>query len=211
MSDPNFSLARSQTYRYVDSFRWMKAKHTITVGGEVRKMDINRDTDPAPNGQFSFTGLMTSQLTASGAPVISPANCQTATSSGPCIGNDFADFLLGYPANTKVQYGDTATYFRNWGFVGYASDDWHMFPKFTLTYGVRYEAFTPPTEINGHIANLAVSSDFSQVQCVTPVATGNCVAGPTPSLFSWPLQQLGAAHRASPGSRPENGFPGSTS
>jgi hypothetical protein len=183
LSDPNFSLNRSQTYRYVDSLRWMKAKHTIAAGGEVRKMDINRDSDPAPNGQFSFTGLMTSQLTAAGAPVSSPANCQTATSSGPCIGNDFADFLLGYPANTKVQYGDTATYFRNWGFVGYASDDWHMFPKFTLTYGVRYEAFTPPTEINGHIANLAVSSDFSQVQCVTPVATGNCVAGTTPSLF----------------------------
>ena len=97
LSDPNFSLARSQTYRYVDSLRWMKAKHTITVGGEVRKMDINRDTDPAPNGQFSFTGLMTSQLTSAGTPVASPANCQTAAASGPCIGNDFADFLLGYP------------------------------------------------------------------------------------------------------------------
>jgi len=183
LSDPIFSLSRSQTYRYVDSLRWIKAKHTITVGGEIRKMDINRDSDPTANGQFSFTGLMTSQLTATGTPVNSPANCQSATPSGPCIGNDFADFLLGYPANTKVQYGDTATYFRNWGFIGYAGDDWHMFPRFTLTYGVRYEAFTPPTEINGRIANLAVSSDFSQVQCVTPVATGDCVAGPTPSLF----------------------------
>ncbi len=183
LSDPNFSLARSQTYRFVDNLRWLKAKHTINVGGEVRKMDINRDSDPAPNGQFSFTGLMTSQLTSTGTPVPSPANCQTAAASGPCIGNDFADFLLGYPANTRVQYGDTATYFRNWGFVGYASDDWHMFPKLTVTYGVRYEAFTPPTEINGHIANLAVNSDFTQVQCVTPVATGDCVAGPTPSLF----------------------------
>ena len=183
LSDSLFSRARSQTYRYVDSFRWMKAKHTITAGAEVRKMDVNRDSDPTPNGQFSFTGLMTSQLTAAGTPVSSPANCQTATPSGPCIGNDFADFLLGYPANAKVQYGDTATYFRNWGFVGYASDDWHMFPKFTLTYGVRYEAFTPPTEINGHIANLAVSPDFTQVQCVTPVATANCIAGSTPSLF----------------------------
>ncbi len=183
LSDPNFYLARSQTYRYVDTFRWMKAKHTITAGGEVRKMDIDRDADPAPNGQFSFTGLMTSQLTATGTPVSSPANCQSATPSGPCIGNDLADFLLGYPANTRVQYGDTATYFHNWGFIGYASDDFHMFPKFTVTYGLRYEAFTPPTEINGHIANLAVSSDFTQVQCVTPAVTANCIAGPTPSLF----------------------------
>jgi len=183
LSDPNFYLARSQTYRYVDSLRWMKTKHTITAGGEVRKLDINRDADPVPNGFFAFTGLMTSQLTATGTPVNSPANCQTTTASGPCIGNDLADFLLGYPADTKIQYGDTSTYFRNWGFIGYATDDWHMFPKFTLTYGVRYEAFTPPTEIHGRITNLAVSPDFTQVHCVTPVATDGCAAGPTSSLF----------------------------
>ncbi|HVA95566.1 MAG TPA: TonB-dependent receptor [Candidatus Dormibacteraeota bacterium] len=173
LSDPTPSLDRSQTYRYVDSVRWMLPKHTITFGGEIRKMDMNRNTDPAPNGRFAFTGLMTSQLTSAGAPDPSIAS-----------GNDFADFLLGYPANTRVQFGNTSTYFRNWGFVAYASDDWHMFPRFTLTYGARYEAFTPPTEINGHIANLNVSSDFSQVQCVTPVATAGCVAGTSASLFN---------------------------
>jgi hypothetical protein len=183
LSNPNPSLNRSQTYRYVDTAKWMKTKHTITVGGEIRKMDINRDTDPAPNGQFSFTGLQTSQLTSTGTPVASPTGCAATISAPACIGNDFADFLLGFPANTKVQFGNTSTYFRNWGYVAYASDDWHIFPKFTLTYGLRYEAFTPPTEINGHIANLSVSPDFSSVQCVTPVPTGNCVAGPNASLF----------------------------
>jgi Carboxypeptidase regulatory-like domain len=183
LSDPNPSLNRSQTYRYVDSLRWMKTKHTVTIGGEARKMDINRDTDPAANGVFSFTGLMTSQLTSAGTPSASTPGCGVANPAAPCIGNDFADFLLGYPANTKVQFGNTSTYFRNWGYVAYVSDDWHMLPKFTLTYGVRYEAFTPPTEINGHIANLAVSSDFTSVQCVTPIPTGNCVAGSTPALF----------------------------
>ena len=114
----------------------------------------------------------------------------------------------GYPANTKVQFGDTATYFRNWGFIGYATDDWHMFPKFTLTYGVRYEAFTPPTEINGHIANLAVSPDFTTVQCVTPIATGNCVAGIDGILCSTATTIIGRRASASPGSLRENGFPG---
>jgi trimeric autotransporter adhesin len=177
LNDPNFSLARSQTYRYVDSLRWIKEKHTLTVGGEVRKMDINRDTDPAPNGQFSFTGGATSLLNGSGVP-----------NEASQTGNDFADFLLGYAGNTKVQFGDTATYFRNWGFIGYATDDWHIVPKFTLTYGVRYEAFTPPTEINGHIANLDVSGGFSNPTCVTPVATNanglNCAAAPSAALFN---------------------------
>lgn len=183
LNDPIPSRNRSQTYRYVDTVRWMKEKHTISVGGEIRKMDINRETDPTPNGQFSFTGLLTSQLTSSGAPVPSPANCGPANPAVPCIGNDFADFLLGYPANTRIQFGDSSTYFRSWGYAGYASDDWHVVPKFTVTFGLRYEAFTPPTEINNHIANLAVSPDFTQVQCVTPVAFANCAAGPTQSLF----------------------------
>ncbi len=88
----------------------------------------------------------------------------------------------------KFSMATPSTYFRNWGFIGYATDDWHMFPKFTLTYGVRYEAFTPPTEINGRITNLAVSPDFTQVHCVTPVATDGCDRGPHLVVVSWPLQ-----------------------
>jgi len=183
LSDSSPSLNRSQTYRYVDSIRWLKAKHTVSVGGEIRKMDINRDSVPAANGQFSFTGLNSSQLTSTGSPVASPTGCGPLPAA-PCVGSDFADFLLGYPANARVQSGES-TYFRNWGFVGYASDDWHMVPKFTLTYGARYEAFTPPTEINGHIANLAVGSDFAQQpKCVTPIPAGSCIVNSSASLFS---------------------------
>jgi trimeric autotransporter adhesin len=183
LSNPSPSLNRSQTYRLVDTVRLLKPKHTISIGGEFRRMDIDKDSDPAPNGQFAFTGLMTSQLTATGTPVASPAGCGPANPSVSCIGSDFADFLLGYSANQKVQFGDTSTYFHNYGFVGYATDDWHMFPKFTMTYGVRYEAFTPPVEENNRIVNLNVSSDFTQVQCETPVAIGSCIASPYQSLF----------------------------
>ena len=183
LSNPNPSLNRSQTYRLVDTVKWLIPKHSVTIGGEVRRMDIDKDSDPAPNGLFNFTGLMTSQLTATDTPVASAAGCGPANLEVPCIGNDFADFLLGYPANTKVQFGDTSTYFRNWGYVGYVTDDWHMFPRFTVTYGVRYEAFTPATELNNRIVNLDVSPGFSEVQCVTPVPAGNCAASPYQSLI----------------------------
>src|SRR5258708_23814265 len=72
LSDSTPSLNRSQTYRYVDNLRWLKNKHTVSVGGEIRKMDINRNTDPAANGQFAFTGFMTSQLTATATPIPPP-------------------------------------------------------------------------------------------------------------------------------------------
>ena len=182
-----------------------------------KSMDINRDTDPAPNGQFSFTGLMTSQLTRRQMLRSSP---QPAPRHGSPILQRRASetisltFFWAFPANTKVQFGDTSTYFRNWGFVGYATDDWHMFPRFTLTYGVRYEAFTPPTEINGHIANLNVNSDFTASAMrhsgMKPQRT-NCVRGTSAGPCFMATTTTGHPAWASPGSRPENGFPANIS
>jgi hypothetical protein len=152
------SLTRNQTFRYVDTFSILKSKHTIKTGFEIRKIDTNTRTDPTPRGSFTFDGSLTSLPDSSGKPV-----------SG--TGSDFADFLLGLPQATSERFGASSTYFRSWGYVGYAQDDWHIVPRFTLQYGIRYEAMTPPVEINDRIANLDVSPDFTTAQVVTPGQT----------------------------------------
>jgi Carboxypeptidase regulatory-like domain len=157
-SDPVPSLTRNQTFRYVDSFVIMKSKHTIKTGFEVRKIDTNVRTDPTPRGAFTFDGLLTALIGSNGLPI-----------SG--TGFDFADFLLGLPQATTIRFGASSTYFRSWGYAAYAQDDWHVAPRFTLQYGIRYEATTPPLELNNRIANLDVSPDFTQAQVVTPGGT----------------------------------------
>jgi len=158
-SDPVPSLVRNQTYRYVDTFSILKSKHTIKTGFEIRKIDTNTRTDPSPRGSFTFDGSQTALLNSSGRPA-----------SG--TGSDFADFLLALPQATGERFGASSTYFRSWGYVGYAQDDWHIVPKFTLQYGIRYEVATPPVEINNRIANLDVSPDFTAAQVVTPGQSG---------------------------------------
>ena len=157
--DPVPSLARNQTYRYVDTFSILKSKHTIKTGFEIRKIDTNARTDPLPRGSFTFDGSQTALLDSSGRPA-------------SVTGSDFADFLLGLPQATSERFGASSTYFRSWGYVAYAQDDWHMIPQFTLQYGIRYEATTPPVEINNRIANLDVSPDFTAAQVVTPRQSG---------------------------------------
>jgi len=157
--DPVPSLARNQTYRYVDTFSILKSKHTIKTGFEIRKIDTNIRTDPLPRGAFTFDGSQTALLDSNGKPL-------------PGTGSDFADFLLGLPQATSERFGASSTYFRSWGYVAYAQDDWHMIPQFTLQYGIRYEATTPPVEINNRIANLDVSPDFTAAQVVTPGQSG---------------------------------------
>ena len=157
--DPLPTLTRNQTLRLLDNVSWTRAKHTFRFGGEVRRIELNPESDPIPRGQFQFTGLMTSQLDASGNPVAG-------------TGNDFADFLLGLPYQTTTRFGDSHAYFRSWDFIGYAQDDWRVNKKFTFQFGIRYEAVTPPIELFNNIANLDLNAAATAVAQVTPNAAG---------------------------------------
>jgi trimeric autotransporter adhesin len=132
LNDPIPSLVRNQTLRLADSITWTHVKHTMTFGGELRRIQLNTQSNPNPRGGFIFTGLAT--------------------------GNDFADFLLGLPFNTTEQFGDPNLYLRSWGVAAYAQDDWRVSKTFTLQYGLRYEAVTPPVEINDNLVNLDIAN-----------------------------------------------------
>jgi len=152
LSDPIPSLVRNQTLRASDGLSWTHGKHTSRFGAEVRRLQYNTQTNPIPRGSFIFTGLAT--------------------------GVDFADFLLGYPQTTSVQFGNPNTYLRSWGFAAYAQDDWRVTKTFTVLYGLRYDLLTPPIELYNNIVNLDVNPDIANetspctTQCVVRVQPG---------------------------------------
>jgi Carboxypeptidase regulatory-like domain len=166
LNDPIPSLVRNQTLRLLDGVEYVFPRHTVQLGGEVRRIQLNTLGDPIPRGSFAFTGLMTSQLDSQGQPV-------------PGTGLDFADFLLGLPQATTAQFGSSASYFRSWGFIAYAQDDWRVKPRFTFEYGLRYEAATPPVELYNTIANLDLSPGINAVATVIPGEAGP-YSGPLP-------------------------------
>jgi trimeric autotransporter adhesin len=163
LNDPLPSLVRNQTFRLGDSLKWVHGKHTMTFGGEVRRIQLNSESNPQPRGQFNFTGVMTSQLNSVGQPV--PPTPQTE----PFY--EIADFLLGLPYSTTVQFGPNI-YLRSWDFITYAQDDFRVNKQLTLLFGLRYEAATPPVEENNQIANLDLNSTATQVDVVTPGGLG---------------------------------------
>ena len=121
---------------------------------------------------------MTAQLSSSGTPV--------TAAPGTLNGYDFASFLLGLPSATNVRFGTPSTYFRSWGYIGYFPDDWRARPNLTLEYGVRYEAFTPPSELCGHFSNLELNQAMSEATVVIPSQTGSCsTALPVSSPRAW--------------------------
>jgi hypothetical protein len=117
-------------------------------------------TNPNARGAFTFSGYTTSDFTSNGLPV---AN----------TGFDFADFLLGLPQTTSVQFGVPSNYFRSWVYDGFIQDDWRATAHLTILYGLRYEYFAPFTEKYGHLSDLTFGPGFSSPAVVTGQNSGS--------------------------------------
>lgn len=143
LQDTNPQLLRNQTYTFSDSVVWNHGKHTWRWGGDFRRVQLNTETSSNARGSFVFTGLNTSEIIA-GQPVAG-------------TGYDFADFLLGLPQQTSVQFGQDNYHFHGNYWDLYAQDEWKLRGNLTLNLGVRYEYVSPMTEENNRIANLDLS------------------------------------------------------
>jgi hypothetical protein len=158
IQDTNPLLRRDQTFTFSDTMIWTHGKHTFRWGGDFRRIQQNTETDSNARGSFIFTGLNTSQL-ANGLPV-------TGT------GFDFADFLLGLPQQTSVQFGANNYHFRGNSWDLFGQDEWKVRGNLTLSLGLRYEYVSPFTEVDNRIVNLDIAPGFTAVVPVLPGQTG---------------------------------------
>ena len=85
-------------------------------------------------GNFIFNGTYTSD----------PNNPNTT-------GDAFADFLLGYPAETQRSVGNAQAYLRQNTYAAYVQDDWRITPRISISAGLRYEYMAPFSEDRGNL------------------------------------------------------------
>ncbi len=158
ITDTNPVNDRNQTWTFTDNLVWSHAKHTVRFGGDFRRIQLNTQTDGNPRGSFVFTGALTSQFVNG-----------TAVAG---TGYDFADFLLGLPQQTSVQYGYDRYYFRGNSWDLFVQDEWRLRGNLTFNVGLRYEYVSPFSESNDRIVNLNTNSTFTQVAPVYPGQVG---------------------------------------
>ena len=160
LGDASASSNRSQTTSFIDTVTYVaRRSHNLSFGMGYRRMQNNTLSLANSRGGFTFGGLLTSEVDADGKVVAG-------------TGFDFADFLLGYPQTSSLRIGNSNNYFRGWAANASVVDDWRVSSGLTLNLGVRYEYFSPYTELYGHLANLAITPGFANVQVVTPGAPG---------------------------------------
>ena len=135
LTDALPSFNRNQTGALSLDSLWNHGRHNISFGGDYRKQQFNILSQQNPRGNFTFTGAAT--------------------------GSAFGDFLMGIPDTSSIAFGNADKYLRDSSYDAYLSDDWRMNPNFTLNAGIRWEYWSPITELYGRLVNLDIAPGFT--------------------------------------------------
>jgi carboxypeptidase family protein/TonB-dependent receptor-like protein len=113
-----------------DDVTYVKGRHTFKVGADVKRYQDNEITSSNSRGDYTFV--------------------------------DLPGFLLNQPIRFDAPPPGAADGYRGLRetlFGAYAQDDFKITQRFTLNLGLRWEAITNPTEVNGKISRLLNISD----------------------------------------------------
>ena len=116
-------LDKSQTYQFVNNLSWIKGKHGIKMGGDLRRLMGDATSTNAPFGQLQFTRDIS--------------------------GDAAAAFMLGFPRTSFSPEGIPVSGVRQWRYGVYIQDDWRMTSRLTVNLGLRYDRNHVPKDING--------------------------------------------------------------
>ena len=128
-------IRKNNTFQFTDNVAWVSGRHIWKFGADVRRYRLFYLVEDFGQGLFSFSD---------GASSVS--------------GTAFSDFLLGRPFLSYAQAGNSGGNDRLDYFGAYLSDEFHATRRFTLTYGLREEFYSPPTNADGRASILDPSN-----------------------------------------------------
>ncbi|MEO8077386.1 MAG: hypothetical protein ABI818_13730 [Acidobacteriota bacterium] len=117
-----------------ETLTWMKGRHAIKTGGDLRWERLNVLQPPSPTGSFTFGNLFTD------------------LPGTPNTGTPLASFLLGqvqlFSIDLQQQEIRNRAHFQEY----FVQDDWRLSDRLTVNAGVRYTLNFPSTEENNQSA-----------------------------------------------------------
>jgi outer membrane receptor protein involved in Fe transport len=174
------SIEKQNSYVIDENLIWIRGKHSLKFGTEIRLEQFTMFQDAAPHGDMGFGQDFTAN----------PAQPLNADGS-PTGGEDIASFLIGTPdfADLTSLYGPD--YHRK-TYAVYGQDDIRVNERLTLNLGLRWEFFHPVTE--GH--NRMATFDFATNSLLVPKGVTTPL---TPTIASFlPIQRTGSDYLIHP-------------
>jgi hypothetical protein len=159
------SYETHDTWSVQPNVNWNIGKHMLKLGAEFRRYNDNNIRTGYSSGLFNFTSAWTQ------------ADPLRADSQS---GNEFASFLLGYPASGYVDRNIDPS-FRSHYYALYVQDDFKVTPRLTLNMGLRWDYETPRYErYNRQLRGFA----FDQGSPVAAAAKASAAAANCPACAS---------------------------
>jgi hypothetical protein len=122
-----------KTFEVRDTLRKVMGNHSWAFGGELRQEQDNNDLLGGARPLYTFGGLFNF---ANGTPLFYQIDADPRTGGPP----------------------DTRRKFRSHTLAFFGQDDWKFRPNLTFNLGLRWEYFSPLTESDGKLSNLALGS-----------------------------------------------------
>jgi len=145
----DFYYMPDDTYSYAPTLTWVKNKHTLRTGIDIRFFHVYYLFVYPGSLGLDFNGSATSEnYTTNNANDIPAAPDGTPLSAQ--AGNAVLDFLLSQPDTAEV-VDQKFPYFSTHYFAPWVQDDWKVTHKLTLNLGLRYDLNGPPTARNNTI------------------------------------------------------------
>jgi hypothetical protein len=123
-------LYMNNIFQYQAAITYTHGNHNIKIGGGLIRRQASSAQSSTGEGEWTFT-----------------------FTSGAGQYNSLINLLQGNFATVTRNYSLVVPHYRTWEPHGYIQDDWHATPSLTLNLGVRYDVFTPFTEVRNQISN----------------------------------------------------------
>ncbi len=139
------------TFQWSDNFSWTVGKHSLKMGGELRRLRYNQIGAVVPRGRFTWNGQYS--------------------------GEPMADMLLGAMSTNEGQVGAPIANFRQSYMALYIQDTWKISSKLTANFGLRWEYEQPFHDKHDAIVNVDFKWDNSTEPVFVRAGTGNLNEG----------------------------------
>jgi len=186
-ANANLQVFTDNTFNYEDNLTWQHGRHFFTIGGQATRFQQNYVN--AGNvgflGQFSYSGIFSSNPNATDGPGYGPA-----------------DFVLDRISNDQLASPTGWVGNRQWRLAGYFQDDFKVTPRLTLNLGIRYEYDQPWYEQNNKTANVLPDGTVEYAGHVPTGAIPGSIVCATRACYkaTWDqvMPRLGFAYQVTP-------------
>ena len=185
------------TYLYAGNVSWTLGAHSMKMGAGLIRRQARNVQSASANGSYSF-GLSSDT-----------AGIYTHDQQNT---NVLASMALGAFTSPTRNYNLNTPDYRSWEPSVYWQDFWKVTPHVTITYGARYDVFTPFTEAHGHLANfnwpLAQTLNASNIDSALEIPGVNGISSTAgiKTDYSSFAPRIGFAATVAPGTVVRGGF-----